>query len=173
MNRRSLIKSATATSLLALLQRRPSSAQPAPTPIPPKPNGLPALKITKVRPILTTPMGGGVRLIVDVDGTGSAGAMDQADVLRPVAQPPHRPVFGIYQLAGVVPARVVWALFAVLHDDIIGLYPSGDHVILEVSVYSKLAKEYKGNPPGHEKTKNELFIYKFRDGKICESRSYV
>ena len=63
--------------------------------------------------------------------------------------------------------------FAVLHDDIIGMYPSGDHVILEVSVYSKLAREYKGNPPGHEKTKNELFIYKFRDGKICESRSYV
>jgi ketosteroid isomerase-like protein len=63
--------------------------------------------------------------------------------------------------------------FAVLHDDIIGLYPSGDHVILEVSVYSKLAREYKGNPPGHEKTKNELFIYRFRDGKICESRSYV
>jgi hypothetical protein len=63
--------------------------------------------------------------------------------------------------------------FAVLHDDIIGLYPSGDHVILEVSVHSKLAKEYKGNPPGFEKTKNELFIYKFRDEKICESRSYV
>ena len=63
--------------------------------------------------------------------------------------------------------------FAVLHDDIIGLYPSGDHVILEVSVYSKLATDYKGNPPGTEKTKNELFIYKFRDGKICESRSYV
>jgi ketosteroid isomerase-like protein len=63
--------------------------------------------------------------------------------------------------------------FAVLHDDIVGLYPSGDHVILEVQVYSKLAREYKGNPPGYERTKYELFIYKFRDGKICESRSYV
>jgi ketosteroid isomerase-like protein len=63
--------------------------------------------------------------------------------------------------------------FAVLHDDIVGLYPSGDHVVLEVQVYSKLAKEYKGQPPGTEKTKYELFIYKFRDGKICESRSYV
>jgi ketosteroid isomerase-like protein len=63
--------------------------------------------------------------------------------------------------------------FAVLQDEIVGLYASGDHVILEVKVYSKLAREYKGSPPGFEKTKYELFIYRFRDGKICESRSYV
>jgi ketosteroid isomerase-like protein len=63
--------------------------------------------------------------------------------------------------------------FAELHDEIVGLYPSGDHVILEVFVHSKLAQEYKGNPPGHEQQKHELFIYKFRDGKICEARSYV
>jgi ketosteroid isomerase-like protein len=63
--------------------------------------------------------------------------------------------------------------FEVLHDEIIGLYPSGEHVILEVEVYSKLRREYKGRPPGFEQTKNELFIYRFRDGKICESKSYV
>ena len=42
-----------------------------------------------------------------------------------------------------------------------------------LNVMKKLAKEYKGNPPGHEKTKNELFIYKFRDGRICEERVYM
>jgi ketosteroid isomerase-like protein len=62
--------------------------------------------------------------------------------------------------------------FAVLRNDIVGLYPSGDHVILEVSVYFKLAMEYKGNPPGFERTRYEIFVYKFRDGKICEARSY-
>jgi ketosteroid isomerase-like protein len=63
--------------------------------------------------------------------------------------------------------------FEILHDEITGLYPSGDHVILEVLVHTKLRNERRGNPPGFEQTKYELFIYKFRDGKICESRSYV
>jgi hypothetical protein len=63
--------------------------------------------------------------------------------------------------------------FEVLHDEITALYPSGDHVVLEVYVKSKLRKERGGNPPGFEQAKYELFIYKLRDGKICESRSYV
>ena len=62
--------------------------------------------------------------------------------------------------------------FETLHNEITGLYPSGDCVILEIIASFKLAKESRGRPAGTSHKQNEIFIYKFRDAMICESRSY-
>lgn len=62
--------------------------------------------------------------------------------------------------------------FSSLHNDIVGIYPSGDHVILEVVATFTLAKEHKGQPAGTQRQQHELFVYRFEDGRIAETRAY-
>lgn len=64
------------------------------------------------------------------------------------------------------------AAFADLSNEIVGIYPSGETVVLEVIARGRQVKEFRGTPPGRELNKAELYVYHFRDGKIREVRCY-
>jgi uncharacterized protein (TIGR02246 family) len=59
-----------------------------------------------------------------------------------------------------------------LSNEIVGIYPSGDTVSLEVIARGMQVKESRGNPPGRVLNQPELYIYHFRDGLIDQVRRY-
>jgi ketosteroid isomerase-like protein len=59
-----------------------------------------------------------------------------------------------------------------LSNDIVGVYPSGSTVVLEVIARGTQVRAMRGIPAGRVLNNPEAYVYHFRDGKICEARCY-
>jgi steroid delta-isomerase-like uncharacterized protein len=66
----------------------------------------------------------------------------------------------------------IFNAFDHLSNEIVDVCASGQTVVLEIIARGTQVRELEGTAAGRVLDTSELFVYRFRDGKICEARCY-
>ena len=66
----------------------------------------------------------------------------------------------------------IFSAYEQLTNEIVGIYPSGSTVVLEVVARGTQVRDLNGIPAGRVLDNPELYVYHFRDGRIREARCY-